>query len=74
MNLLQQEQVRKKLKESRIILVLFFSGRIIPGSTMTYQEVVILHTRDYLVNNGLAVDEIVNADLVRCVRVRTVIF
>ena len=47
-----------------------FLGRIIPGTCVTYQEAVVLHTRDYLVTKGISVHEIVNADLVRSIRVR----
>ena len=60
-----------------IILIIFilcfhchFLGRIIPGTCVTYQEAVVLHTRDYLVTKGISVHEIVNADLVRSIRVR----
>ena len=60
-----------------IILIFFilcfhchFLGRIIPGTCVTYQEAVVLHTRDYLVTKGISVHEIVNADLVRSIRVR----
>ena len=48
----------------------FFLGKIIPGTSITYQEAVITHTRDYLVENGVSLKEMVNADVVRCVRVK----
>ena len=46
------------------------AGRLIPGTSTTYQEAVITHTRDYLVAKGISVEEIINAELVRYVQVK----
>jgi len=44
------------------------AGRIIQGTTSTYQEAIILHARDYLLENGISVKELVYSDLVRYIR------
>ena len=48
----------------------FLKGRLVPGTSLTYQEAIVQHTREYLMDNSLSVDQIVNADLVIAVRVR----
>ena len=49
----------------------FVKGRLVPGTSLTYQEAIVQHTREYLMDNSLTVDQIVNADLVLAVRVRS---
>ena len=43
--------------------------KVIPGTQVTYHEAIILNTRDYLVDNGLSLKQLVNADMVRYIRV-----
>ena len=55
------------------MLVLLFTGSIVPGSNKSYEEVIITATRDYVLGNQLAFADLSKrrkwTDIVKLIRV-----
>lgn len=62
------QPLASRIRKVNIINILILE-KVIPGTQVTYHEAIILNTRDYLIDNGLSRKHLVNADMVRYIRV-----